>query len=162
MRLTWLLKTRLALAGCVSLSLVASAVPAAGAAISKSQLISKADNICRRVNARTAPSQAQVTELASAKHPNYKKMAAALNRGIAVEQSGLRQLRALPVPAADRATATKIWKELGTVVSASHAISRGVAEQNITAVNRATQRKSGAETVYRRLAKSFGLKYCGS
>jgi hypothetical protein len=156
----------LAVVGCTALGFGALAVhTTASAAVSssgKAQLIARADTICRRVNTQTAPFQAQVTRLASAKHPNYRAMAAALNGGIAVEQRGLSQLRALPVPVADRATATKIWNELGTVVSASQAISDGVAKQNITAVNRATQRKSGAEAVYRRLAKRFGLKYCGN
>ena len=144
-----------------------AAVAAAGAAAphaassGKAQLITKADSICRSVDRQTAPYQKKVNKLVSAKHPDYKRMASALNKGVAIEQAGLDRLRALPVPAADRAAVTKVWNELSTIISASQDMSTAVGDGNIPAVNEATQRKAGAQTVYDRLAKAFGFRYCG-
>jgi hypothetical protein len=129
---------------------------------SKRTLISQADAICKRVNQQTAPYQAQVEKLTKVTRPNYERISAVLQKGVVVEQDGLDELRALPVPTSDTATVRKVWNQLGTIVNASQAISTAVGNSDITAVNKATQRRAGAETVYQHLAHAYGFKYCGS
>jgi hypothetical protein len=166
----------LAIAGCGSSSggsgAATETAAGAGRPLNKAEFIAEADALCEASRAKQAPLRKDVEAVArrareeeqgsGVSDGTRKELAQALGRVVAMAESSLSQVQAIPYPKADADQLEAVFKKTEAAFEAS--LAYGAALRNHEDANaQAIAEKANLETgETAALAKRYGFRVCGS
>ena len=118
----------------------------------KADFLSKADALCtgvrQQLDALTAPS-------------TLPEIATYLGRSIQINQDAIRKVRALPQPADDRATLSRVYADFDTVIARGRVAEQKAASGDATAADAAVKDLGLAVDTAGKDARQYGFTACG-
>lgn len=134
------------------------------ARLSKAQYIGRADDICRASQKRLEPIERQLQAIPRDAQGRglTGQIAPILERALDATRDGYERLRALPVPAEDRAVAERWLASTAIAIAAFEDVVDAVRDDDREAARKPGERVDMLSEEQRRLARRYGFKACRS
>jgi hypothetical protein len=135
-----------------------NAAPAVARAPSKAAFITRADTICRQVNAKVSPLKAQLNGTSA----SLARLPAIVASAVSDAQTGLARLRALREPSGSGPVLAKVWNAIDAQIVDTQNMAQAEADDNTPGLQAAEQSAQTAQALYRGLAQGYGFDSCGA
>jgi hypothetical protein len=132
----------------------------------KAAYIAKADVVCAAGNAAVRKLNERANKVVRGQQEDetklLKALAPILRDGRKIQTQALRQFKAIPPPAADRALITRYWGLLDQQLELLGQMVDAAVAGDVDAYKRITTKSSALRDQSRALAKAYGYKRCGT
>lgn len=121
----------------------------------KAQFISEADAICAAGNAKMRPLRGQLAHL-------DVRSIAAIQKAVAIQQSGAQRMRALPEPAGDSSTLHLMLTSYESADQAGLRLASALAKHEPQGEAEAIRANNQAHAYAQGVARGYGFRVCGT